>query len=271
MGGVTTMRTEYVRFPLNVRRAILWILIAVLVAIPFRGWLSPSVHNPAVIVPTERFPKNAGDRPANAYWFETAWNGETWVFFDDTRDAIFIQTNTEDQHVLDWQEEELGQITSLLPVGEYLLLCTTNGDYQHNLTTNTLEKVHLPIASSEHAFIYENWVVSLWPEHDQVVAYNILSGDKIGLDIYRTGGVTGDMPTQVAYASDSRYLYLSLFLQEKFTFGADSIAVEGTYAINLETWETQCLSEYYYSSLRRANNGLWGGGFVPIRLPDDAP
>lgn len=261
------------------RRILLWLIIVALVfagGYLFRGWFSPSLSNPMLVAPYEHIygvsHAGASDVPADADLYSCSWDGKAWVFLDETQDAIFMENDGEKQHILDWQEKVLGSVDSIHHVGDYLLICTSGGYYQYNLTDKTLDTAIYPINPLEFSFIYEDWIVSLWPAGcNQIVAYHVPSGERINLDIQRKGSVAGDFSTQVSYASDDRYLYISLVLREKFMPEDQAVSIKGTYAINLETWETQCLSANYYRVLRRVENGLWGNGVIPIKLPDDAP
>ncbi len=192
------------------------------------------------------------------------WDGEKVLYYCKTDCTLYS-----------WQGGKSRPVFTLEPtaVVDWIygaksgIVFSVGSDYfRYTYGDQRITQVQCLINEYQEAFIYEDWIISMWGDYTNFTAYNLASNETVVLDISKTLPGLDCEFTESTYATYDGRLFISLRVLEVNGW-VEGVDVEGVYEIDLETMEVKVLRDKYFEELYCTEQGLYAKGkFRTIEL-----
>ena len=195
------------------------------------------------------------------------WDGTSVLYFCKTDRTLYAWQNGSSQVVFTLEDQNM-RVHAIYGTKSGIVFWTgrVREFMRYTYADQKFTPAQCDININEEAFIYEDWLISVWGNYMNVTAYNLVTNEMRILDIQKTGPMDDIRDTSVQFASYDGRLFLSLRLYYG-TAWVEGVTVEGVYEIDLKTMETKVLHDKYFEELYCTKLGLYAKGkFRTIEL-----
>lgn len=192
------------------------------------------------------------------------WDGEKVLYYCMADQTLYSWLNGESQHIFTL---DLTEVVNMIYGAKSGIIFSTGGDfYCYTYEDQKITQAQCLININQEAFVYEDWIISMWGDYTNFTAYNLASNETVILDISKTLPGGDCQFTEFTYATHDGLLFMSLRVLEVNGW-VEGVDVEGVYEIDLETMAVRVLHDKYFEELYCTELGLYAKGkFRTIEL-----
>lgn len=195
------------------------------------------------------------------------WDGTSVLYFCETDRTLYAWQNGSSQVVFTLEDQNM-RVYSIYGTKSGIVFWTgrVREFMRYTYADQKFTPVQCDLNINAEAFIYEDWIISMWGDYTNFTAYNLASNETVVLDISKTLPGLDCQFTESTYATYDGRLFMSLRVLEVNGW-VEGVDVEGVYEIDLKTMETKVLHDKYFEELYCTELGLYAKGkFRTIEL-----